>query len=176
MNSLPNQCTTPKKVYDTPFHSQTLNTMTYETKETKSSTDFTKTIKKALNIISGNKSNQQAEMANQMASLNCDSNADLDALINQLELEISLIKKENQSFVEYIDDLNDSYINNEKEFTRLSESIKKMDKKIDSLTKDKNSLKKDFEKAFPDLKDKIVYNNINIDFDKIVNQNNLNKK
>lgn len=176
MNSLPNQCSTPKKVYDNPFHSHTLNTMTYETKETKSSIEFTKTIKKALNIISGNKSNQQAEIANQMALLNCDNNSDLDALINQLELEISLIKKENQTFMEYIDDLNDSYINNEKEFTRLNDSIKKLDKKIDSLTKDKSSLKKEFEKKFPDLKDKIVYNNINIDIDKLVNQNSINKK
>lgn len=88
---------------------------------------------------------------------------DLDMIINEFELKISKLKQENQSFFEYVDDLNDTTYNNEMENKRLNNQIKQLDKQILELNSEMLSTRKTFNKSYPELKDKIIYNEINID-------------
>ena len=93
-----------------------------------------------------------------------ETNQDLDAVINDLEMKISTLKKENQAFYEEIDDLNDLSVTNDNINKNLTEQLKNLDKQIKKMNEERNSMKKIFDKNCPDLKDKLLFdNNINID-------------
>lgn len=94
---------------------------------------------------------------------NLSNEDDLEQQIDEIELQISKLKQENSKFLEYVDDLNDSYFINDQENKKLKAQISKLDKQIVDVNKDRAVIKKTFDKTFPDLKDKIIYNDVNID-------------
>jgi hypothetical protein len=77
----------------------------------------------------------------------------LDKQIDELENKLSLMKLENSKFFENIDILNDEIVVNEEKnkvissFTQdLKNHVKYLDKKIESLLKEKNHLKLSYNK------------------------------
>jgi len=89
-------------------------------------------------------------------------------------LQISKLKQENSKFLEYVDDLNDTFSLQDFENKKLKSQIGKLDKQIIEINKDRASIKKNFDKTFPELKDKILYNDVNIDFLLNTNSDELN--
>eukprot|EP00340_Litonotus_pictus_P007026 CAMPEP_0170520046 /NCGR_PEP_ID=MMETSP0209-20121228/5265_1 /TAXON_ID=665100 ORGANISM="Litonotus pictus, Strain P1" /NCGR_SAMPLE_ID=MMETSP0209 /ASSEMBLY_ACC=CAM_ASM_000301 /LENGTH=132 /DNA_ID=CAMNT_0010806097 /DNA_START=847 /DNA_END=1245 /DNA_ORIENTATION=- len=119
-----------------------------------------------------NLSNTQLELLNQAAQY---GENELDGVVDDLELQISKLKQENQNFFEYVDELNDSTFVNEQENKRLLGQMKNLDKQILDMNKERNSVKKAFDKTFPELKDKIIYNDVNIDVLLKTNERNLSE-
>lgn len=114
----------------------------------------------------------ELELVNQTLPNN---ETDLDMIIDEFELRISKLKQENQSFFEYVDDLNDATFANEQENKRLTTQIKQLDKQIVDLNKEMINVKKNFDKSFPELKDKIIYSDVNIDSLLKTHENSLNE-
>lgn len=114
-----------------------------------------------------------SEQLNQLDLINpSDLDSDLDMVINEFEMKISKLKEENISFFEYIDELNDDLCANEAENKKLHNELKKQDKELVELTKKLNHTRKEFNKEYPELKDKIIYENVNIDaLNKTINKN-----
>jgi hypothetical protein len=83
----------------------------------------------------------------------------LDKQIDELENKLSLMKLENSKFFENIDILNDEIVVNEEKnkvissFTQdLKNHVKYLDKKIESLLKEKNHLKSNYNKLISENK------------------------
>ncbi len=100
---------------------------------------------------------------------------DLDMIINELELNISKLKQENQTFIEYVDDLNDATTNNEKINKNYLAQIKQLDKEIVDVNNEMIDLRKTFNKTFPELKDKYICSDVNIDSLLKTSENNINE-
>lgn len=78
---------------------------------------------------------------------------DYDALLDDLETKISVLKKENTEFIVFIDELNDSSYSSEKQNSFLKSGLKTIDKQMSELVKRRSLLKKEFDKHFPSSPD-----------------------
>jgi len=173
LNSLPSYSNNQKR-YDPPI----MGSMLLKRNSITNVSSITSEISKNLSKLKFNKmsnenlSNTQLELLNQAAQY---GENELDGVVDDLELQISKLKQENQNFFEYVDELNDSTFVNEQENKRLLGQMKNLDKQILDMNKERNSVKKAFDKTFPELKDKIIYNDVNIDVLLKTNERNLSE-
>ncbi len=73
---------------------------------------------------------------------------DCDYMIDELENKLSILKLENAKFFENIDFLNDEFVENEERNKTLKSHIKNLDKTIETLMKEKNTIKNTYNKLF----------------------------
>jgi len=69
-------------------------------------------------------------------------NDDSDSIINDLEKKISQLKLENSKFYENIDMLDEEIVENENTNKNLKTNLKNWDRILDSLVKERNSVRR----------------------------------
>lgn len=173
LNSLPN-ISPSKKKYDAPITKSSLlrkiSTLNQDAIQL-----INRNFQKSKTIKSPSTAFQSPKLELMTQTLQTTNENDLDMIIDEFELKISKLKQENQSFYEYVDDLNDTTYNNEQENKKYHEQIKALDKQIVGSNNDMISMRKTFNKSFPELKDKVICNDINIDSLLKTNETNISE-